>query len=739
MVSLLCGEGLHEAALRLEEYWDALAAREPFTLLCAYPLPRGTTAAEAHALARICGQHTRIVRPARTMAAAPETPVRVMTTLEQKARALEWEVQRRILVERSLAQRERELSEFLEHATQGLLKVGADGTVFWINRAGLELLGCGAEECIGRKVSEFHESPAEAAELLRRMSGGETLRNHAITLRRRDGALRHVRLSANALWDAGRMIHSRWFIRDVTPERLGEEARAHLAAIVESSDDAIVSKSLQGVIRTWNGAAERLFGYRADEAVGRHITLIIPPERVHEEEEILARLRRGERIDHFETVRLRKDGRAIPVSLTISPVRDASGAIVGASKIARDITERKRVEQAQLATIGELRRVQAALREADRRKDEFLAVLAHELRNPLAPIRYAVSMGRRPSGVTSEQRAHAQSIIERQVEHMGRLLDDLLDVSRITRGALTLRTSTVELAAVVAAAQEAARPLIESRSHTLSVHLPAQPLRLRADAVRLAQVLANLLINAAKYTEAGGHIELVAARDGDGLSLVVRDNGIGISRELMPRLFTLFAQGHPALESSDGGLGIGLALVRGLVELHGGTVGARSDGPGKGSEFTVRLPLGGVSGEPEPASPPRGGQESARLRVLVADDNRDSAESCAALLALNGHSVETAHTGREALELARRLEPDVLLLDIGMPELNGYEVAKRIRRTPYGARAKLIAISGWGQREDKRRALAAGFDHHLTKPIDPGTLEALLQAAAGSEEAPAHG
>ncbi len=738
-VSLLYGEGLHEAALKLEEHWNALAAHEPFSLFCAYPRPRGATAAEALALERICAQHTRVIAAARTIAPAPGSPPGVITTLEQKARALEWEVQRRIMVERSLAQRERELSEFLENATEGLLKVGADGMVFSINRAGLELLDCGAGECIGRRVSDFLERPAEAAELLRRLTGGETLRNHAATLRRRDGTRRHVRISANALWDAGRMTHSRWFIRDVTPERLGEEARAHLAAIVESSDDAIVSKSLQGVIRTWNGAAERLFGYRADEAVGRHITLVIPPERAHEEEEILARLRRGERIDHFETVRVRKDGRAIPVSLTISPVLDSSGAIVGASKIARDITEHKRVEQAQLASIGELRRVEEALREADRRKDEFLAVLAHELRNPLAPIRYAVAMGRRPSGVTAEQRAQAQSIIERQVEHMGRLLDDLLDVSRITRGTLTLRTSAVELAAVVSAAQEAARPLIESRRHTLTVRLPAQPLRLRGDAVRLAQVLANLLINAAKYTDAGGRIELVAARDGEALTVVVRDNGTGISREMMPRLFTLFAQAHPALEGCDGGLGIGLALVRGLVELHGGTVGVRSDGPGKGSEFTVRLPLGAVSAEPEAASPPRERRASARLRVLVADDNRDSAESCAALLELNGHAVSTAHTGREALELARRLEPDVLLLDIGMPELNGYEVAQRIRRTAFGARAKLIAITGWGQKEDKRRALAAGFDHHLTKPIDPSALEALLQGAAGSDEAPAPG
>lgn len=740
MAALLRGEGLYAAATRLEEHWNALAAREPFSLFRAYPVPRGMRAADAYAYLSIGDPHTRVIPPESSTASGDVARLHAIAQLEQKARALEWEVQRRIMVERSLAQRERELSDFLENALEGLLKVGPDGTVFWINGAGLELLGCAAQECIGRSIEEFHRNPADAADSLRRLRQGETLRNLATTLRRRDGALRHVRVSANTLWDAGRMIHSRWFVRDVTPERLGEEARAHLAAIVESSDDAILSKSLDGVIRTWNGAAERLFGYRAEEAVGRPIALIIPPERVHEEGEILSRLRRGERIEHFETVRITKDGRSIPVSLTISPMRDADGEIVAASKIARDISESKRVEQTQLETIGELRRVEEALREADRRKDEFLAVLAHELRNPLAPIRYAIAMGRKPGGATAEQRARAQGIIERQVQHMGRLLDDLLDVSRITRGTLTLRTSTVDLASIVAAAQEAARPLIEARRHTFTLKLPGKPLCLVADTVRLAQVLANLLINAAKYTDAGGHIELEAARAGEELTLVVRDDGIGISSEMMPRLFTLFAQAHPALERSEGGLGIGLALVRGLVQLHGGSVAVRSEGVGRGSEFTVRLPLGALSAATGLAvAAPVKPRPAARLRVLVADDNRDSAESCAALLRLGGHVVSIAHTGGDALELAGRLEPEVLLLDIGMPELNGYEVAKCIRGTAWGARAKLIAITGWGQQEDKRRALAAGFDHHLTKPIDPNGLEALLQAAAEPENAPVAG
>jgi len=309
---------------------------------------------------------------------------------------------------------------------------------------------------------------------------------------------------------------------------------------------------------------------------------------------------------------------------------------------------------------------------------------------------------------------------------MGRLLDDLLDVSRITRGTLILRRSSVDLASAAAAAQESARPLIEARRHTLVVKL-REPIRLVADPVRLAQVLSNLLINAAKYTDTGGRIELEARREGGELVVAVRDNGIGISAEMMPRVFTLFAQASPALERSEGGLGIGLALVRGLVELHGGSVSAHSGGVGQGSEFVVRLPLGSPSSARDEERGAPASEAAKPLRLLVADDNRDSASTFAALLQASGHEVSVAHTGREAFDLAGKLQPDALLLDIGMPELNGYQLAQRIRGTSWGRAVTLIAITGWGQEQDKRRALAAGFDQHLTKPIDPSHLEALLQ------------
>lgn len=509
---------------------------------------------------------------------------------------------------------------------------------------------------------------------------------------------------------------------------------AVLAAIVESSDDAIVSKTLDGRILSWNAGASRIFGYTSAEAIGQPITIIIPPELHEEESRILERLRRGDRIDHFDTIRLTKDGTRIPISLTVSPVRDSRGVIIGASKIARDISERKRAEEALRESENRrcrveqiLRQSEEALRDADRRKDEFLALLAHELRNPLAPIRYALA-GNKKAGRTPEGQKRAEEIIERQVAHMSRLLDDLLDISRITRGKLELKKSPIELTLVVGVAIETARPMLDAKHHTLSLDLPKAAVRLEADPVRLAQVFSNLLINAAKYTDPDGHIQLRAVHHGQEVTVAVRDNGIGISADMMPRLFTLFSQAPSALDRADGGLGIGLSLVRGVVTLHGGSIEAYSDGPGMGSEFIVRLPVGtprvqnpDVATTAEPPTPGAG------LRILVVDDNRDAADACASLLELSGHRVQAAYTGRHALELAETFRPHTLLLDIGLPDINGYELARKIRAAPWGQTITLIAVTGWGQEDDRRRAFEAGCDHHLTKPIAPETVESLLQ------------
>lgn len=363
------------------------------------------------------------------------------------------------------------------------------------------------------------------------------------------------------------------------------------------------------------------------------------------------------------------------------------------------------------------RQHEEALRDADRRKDEFLATLAHELRNPLAPIRQAAALARSP-GASEERKAWSHGVIERQVGHMAMLLDDLLDVSRITRGKLELRKTAASVQDVVASALESAQPLVEARRQELRTRLPAEALWLEADALRLAQVLSNLLANASKYTPEGGCITLEAARDGDRAVITVADTGCGIAPEALERIFEMFTQARAPESGRAGGLGIGLALSRGLVELHGGRLEARSEGLGRGSTFTVRLPCASAP-RPQPA-PPAADRASPRTRrVLVADDNRDAAQSLADLLRLEGHDVTVVFDGEHALSEFHRMAPEIALLDIGMPKLNGNQVASAIRATPAGAQALLVAITGWGQESDRQAARAAGFDLHFTKPVDP--------------------
>jgi PAS domain S-box-containing protein len=666
---------------------------------------------------------------------------------------------------------------------------------------------------------------------------------------------------------------------------------AHLAAVVESSLDAIVSMSLEGRIQSWNAGAAALYGYQVHEVLGRSILLIIPEELHAEELQFLERIRAGERIEHFDTTRKAKDGRRLPISLTISPIRDANGVVIGASKIARDISERKTefealaklndlssrlwrsralneglnemlaavmellsadkgniqlldrqrriltivahngfqpdflhffrevsaeddsacgrtlrrgertiIEDIELdrdyealrpvaraagyravvstpligpdgtrlgvvsthfsavhrPTDQELRRLdlylrqgsdfiqrcqmeevlrhsQEALIEADHRKDDFLALLAHELRNPLAPIRYAIASVKNVPR-TSAQRAQADEVIERQVAHMSRLLDDLLDVSRITMGKLELKKQPTELNAVLSAAVEAARPTLDAKGHALSLDLPAQPVCLMADPVRLTQVFSNLLINAAKYTDAGGRIDMSASLDGGNVTVRVRDNGVGISREMLPRLFVPFFQGDALTWRAEGGLGVGLSLVRGLVTLHSGSIEAFSEGASKGSEFVVELPVGGTP----PAEPVRikrdaqGLPPARRLRVLLVDDNRDAADTCATLLELAGQDVRVAYSGRRALELAEKFHPQLVVLDIGLPDLDGYEVARLIRGAKWAQSTVMVAATGWGREDDRQRAFAAGFNHHLTKPIAGEELLLLLRSLSES-------
>ena len=780
--------------------------------------------------------------------------------------------------------------------------------------------------------------------------------------------------------------------RDVTAQRRMLRDKANqlltarlLASIIESSDDAIVSKALDGTIQSWNAAAERLFGYTAEQAVGRHISLVIPPDRLAEEDHIVRSLKAGQRIDHFETERMRSDGRRILVSLTISPIKDEDGRVVGASKIVRDVTyqrhgeqrerqllaeaaaanakfraffeqgalfagimdvdgtmleanrlsweacgfttdqiigkpfwegpwwapssqlkeqiqaasrqaaagqtfraempyfvadgservadvtiqpirddtgrvlflapigvdisDRKRAEadrqkfvtlvesstdfigmcdldgvpffvnRAGLAMVGlddveaarrvpvaafffpddqfrimneffpsvldkghgeievrfrhfktgealwmsykvltlpdasgrpvafatvsqditerkrleeNLTRLAEDLSEADRRKNHFLAMLAHELRNPLAPISNAVR-ALHVGGGDAETLRSASDMLRRQVGQMSRLVDDLLDLSRITRGRIELRRERIELAAVVQQAVEAVRALYQSKGQELTITLPSHPVHLEADPARLAQVVGNLLNNACKFTDEDGHVWLTVEHEGEQAVVRVRDNGIGIAAEHLPNLFEMFSQVDTSLARSRDGLGIGLTLVKTLVEMHDGTVDVRSDGLGRGAEFTVRLPL--LSGVTDAASPPGvvASVPAMGRRILIVDDNEDGAESLALLLQVAGHETHMAHDGLAAIEAAERLRPDAVLLDIGLPRMNGYEVCSRIRKAAWGKNVVLVALTGWGQEEDRHRSREAGFDAHMVKPVD---FDALLNLVASLPSAP---
>ena len=483
----------------------------------------------------------------------------------------------------------------------------------------------------------------------------------------------------------------------------------------DAINDGVVLLDRDGRAVQINSAMEGMLGKSWNELSGQEIHDLLSIAPVPEDSPFLRMLESGQR----EAVDLTLGDRWLRV--TVDPIRDADGELKGGLCIASDITDRRRLEE-------ELRRRAEELAAADRRKDEFLAMLAHELRNPLAPISNAleaIRLARSNAAATEE----ALNIARRQIGHMARLLDDLLDVSRFTRGKVHLRKVPVDLTTILRHAVETARPLVEKSGHELLTSFPAEPVWLDGDPTRLAQIVANLLNNAAKYTDRGGQIVLAADREGAEAVVRVRDNGIGLSAEMLPRVFDLFAQADRSLDRSQGGLGIGLTLVRSLVELHDGKVSVESRGPGQGSEFIVRLPASSrTHSTPDPNENASSAVESAYplLRVLVVDDSQDSAQSLARVLKLWDYEVRVAHDGLEAIEAASAETFDVILLDIGLPGINGYQVAERLRDQFGSARPVLVALTGYGQEEDLARSRSAGFDDHLVKPVNLGRLREML-------------
>ncbi|MEO6192186.1 MAG: ATP-binding protein, partial [Thermoanaerobaculia bacterium] len=475
------------------------------------------------------------------------------------------------------------------------------------------------------------------------------------------------------------------------------------------------------VLAECNAVLAQMYGMRDErEIVGRRLGQFLPASDPHNHKYLRNFVHSGYRLTGAESHEVDAEGKPkIFLNNLVGVVED--GKLVRAWGTQLDITEQKRLEE-------ELRRRAEELIGADRRKDQFLAMLAHELRNPLAPIRNAVELMRQVETLDPSFQP-SREMVERQVKHLARLVDDLLDVSRITQGSIRLRKEVLDLGTIVQRAVDGTRPILESRAHTLSVQLPTEPVRLDADPTRLEQVISNLLNNAAKYTMPGGHVWVTASREGEEAVVRVRDSGIGVPPDVLERVFEPFVQSEGSLARTDGGLGVGLTLVRSLVEMHGGWVGAASPGLGQGSEFVLRFPAplsseAALPAEPAPAIAPRG------LRVLVVEDNIDAAESLATLLRLWNHDVSVVHDGRMALEAAREQQPEVVLLDIGLPGLDGYQVARRLRDEIGLDHALLVAMTGYGQPEDRRRSQEAGIQYHFVKPVEPLVLRNLLAGAA---------
>jgi PAS domain S-box-containing protein len=707
------------------------------------------------------------------------------------------------------------------------------------------------------------------------------LANHTVLVGK-DGTRRPIDDSAAPILDeSGQVLGVVLVFRDVSEQRHAQQAQQQLAAIVEHSEDAVIGKNMSGIITSWNAAAERLYGYTAAEAIGQPIRVIVPSDHRDELEEIMRRLKAGERIDAWDTVRMRKDGTRVDVSLQISPIKNSEGEVIGASKVARDVTSRKRDEES-LAVLAEASQSLAALtdrqstleqvarvsvpffadwcvvycldendsmvprahahanplkdavlaellerkpvskdpatptarayesgrpqlvesltddmllelgrdeparrklgelnprslisvplvirgrtigvvtfvlsgasrayhvrdlhfamelagraataidnaqlfhsvQEAVRQKDDFLAMLSHELRNPLAAISYATSLGQLS---TAGEQAEVFPVIERQVQHLTHLIDDLLDVARISRHKINLKLEPIDLGTIVRHAANSAQHLFDEKRHEFTVDVAGEPMPIMVDVTRAEQVVVNLLSNAAKYTPVDGQVSLRAYPENGSAVVSVRDSGIGLSAEMIPKVFELFSQADRTLDRSEGGLGVGLTIVRQLVEMLGGNVSAASAGVGQGAEFVVRFPLSDVPVPDEPTSPAATKTCAGKPRILVVDDNFDTARISAMLLRNQGYEVETAHDGQAAFDLALSSRPDVALLDIGLPRMNGYEVAQALRKQ--GFTGKLIAVSGYGQSEDRRRSREAGFDHHLVKPVDHHQLFELI-------------
>ncbi len=837
------------------------------------------------------------------------------------------------LIEEELRQKEQDLTDFIENAAVGLHWVGPDGTIIWANQTELDLLGYTRDEYVGHHIAEFHADEDVIRDILQKLSNKETLHGYEARLKCKDGSIKHVLISSNVRWSGEQFVHTRCFTRDISEMKQAQLARTLLASIVESSDDAILSKNMDGVILSWNKGAERLYGYLAEEIVGQPVSVIVPPDKADDFPSIMARLRRGEKIDHYETERIRKDGQRLYVSLTASPIIDAAGIIIGASAIARDITERKqaneilreqteivetinrmgvmlsaeldqeklvqsvtdgateligahfgsffynvfneeggaymlytlsgvprsafshfpmpratdlfgptfrgegtiliadvkqdprygknspyygmpaghlpvtsylavpvisrsgevigglffghpepgifterdariveglasqtaiamdnarlylRAQQAVAEREELLNREQEAREEAEaasRAKDEFLGMLSHELRTPLNAMLGWTRMLQ--SGKQDEEMVgRAVETIHRNVLLQARLIEDMLDVSRIISGKLRLDAQPTDLTIVINAAVDTLRPAADAKEIRLQIVMDFGAGVVLGDPGRLQQVVWNLLSNAIKFTPKRGKVQVQLERVNSHLEITVSDTGPGIDEGFLPHVFERFRQADSTSTRVHGGLGLGLAIVRHLVELHGGTVEAGNLADEQGAVFTVKLPLmivrkqagalGMETGRVHPAAsgnvpfdcPPA----LEGLKVLAVDDEPDARQILALVLEQCGAEVKTCASASEALEALEQYKPDILVSDIGMPDEDGYSLMAKVRALEEGRGGRLpaVALTAYARVEDRMRALSAGYNMHVPKPVEPAELAMVIASLTGRNRA----
>jgi PAS domain S-box-containing protein len=626
---------------------------------------------------------------------------------------------------------EERMRSVVDHVVDGIITIDARGTVTTFNPAAERIFGYKSEEVIGKNVKALMPEPYHSEHDGYIGNYLHTGRAKIIGIgrevigRRKDGSTFPMELAISEF----RLGESRYFtgiVRDITQRKQAEaelrDAEERMRSVVNHVVDGIITIDEHGSIESFNPAAEKLFGFRRAEVMGHNVKMLMP-EPYHGEHDGYIRNYVGTGHAKIigigrEVIGRRKDGSTFPMELAVSEFHIGQRRFF--TGIVRDITERKRLQE-------ELQQRLHDLADADRQKNEFLAMLSHELRNPLAPMRNALYLLKNTAQDGDVTEVHG--MMERQLQQLVRLVDDLLDVSRIIRGKIDLRKEEVDLVQVVHRAAETARPVIDAHGHVLKLSLPEQPVVVSGDVVRLAQAIANLLTNAAKYSRASAPIDLAVRRE-DGTAVVsVKDRGVGISPALLPRIFDLFVQGEHALARSQGGLGIGLTLVKRLVEMHDGSVAALSEGDGRGSEFRIRLPALPPRADPYPARAAFGAARGPARRVLVVDDNVDAAESIAKILKLFGHQVRCEYDGHSALAAAREYAPEIIVLDIGLPGMDGYEVARKLRAMRELKPARIVAVTGYGQDEDRLRSRESGFDQHLTKPVDPEALQAFVTAS----------